>query len=611
MSQTTMAGPPPPPVDPGAGPRLRKRRLRWLPRSWWEWRSAITSWWYSVGGNELRLAWHDARRAPGWIVLGCIAVFWPITGFSLWPVIVAAAAWVVMFLVTGRFPWWVRRRARRWSRPLIGLVAFLWLASEAGPWAWLLAVGLWLVGAGLTDTLRSRRRTLAWIRGGVAAYARMDPGEIGARHAQWQGRRLLYAEFLHSGALRTDEANRREALTQVVKWRLRHMGNYEVSWPAGITAFEVTATATLPDQVYERHWPADLPGIPLGVTDEASAHLDVQERDPETGETLLHLPLVISNPNNQRNLGVMGGTGGGKTNFVRGYIARGLRHNWFPGGVIIIDGKSSSAYAPFLNRHGVLRIAREPEEWAEALQLASTMMRGRFDAQWAFETGQGPKPDLPRYLVVIEECQEVRAVLGKDADRFYDQLGRQIRESGGTLMLVTQRPDTEGAIPGPVRDMLEDWIILGFVSGTGARMVLDKDWRVVVDEYGEQTVPGRGMARVGGRLLRLQSFLLDSPRKLAAAEALYPAMAGADGQSAAEQAAAPETGAMSWAPREQPADDDSASDTAPAEQGTERERASEGVPAEPPDDIPRIGLAAPKRPDESDDHRRRGRRRTI
>lgn len=628
MTSSTMTGPPPPPTE-GPRPRLRKRRLRWFPRTWWEWRSAVTSWWYSVGGNELRLAWQDARRAPGWIVFGCIAVFWPVSGWSLWPVTVAAGLWVVMWLITGRLPWWVRRRARRWCRPLIGLVAFLWLANEAGLWGWLLAAGLWLVGAGVTDTLRSRRRTLAWIRAGVAEYARIDPGEIGAKRAQWSGRRLLYAEFIHSGVLRTDEANRREALAQVVKWRLRHMGNYEVNWPAGITAFEVSATGALPDQVYERHWPTDLPGIPLGVTDEATAHLIMQERDHETGETLVNLPVVVSNPNNQRNLGVIGGTGSGKTNFVRGYIARGLKYGWFPGGTIIIDGKGSSAYAPFVGRHGVLRIAREPEEWAEALQLASGMMRSRYDAQWAFETGQGPKPDLPRYLVVIEECQEVRAVLGKDADRFYDQLARQIRESGGTLMLVTQRPDTDGAIPGPVRDQLEDWVILGFVSATGARMVLDKDWRTVVDEYGEQTVPGRGMARVGGRLLRLQSFLLDSPRKVAAAGALYPAMAGEDGQSADQQAAAAAAGSMSWAPREQPAAGDSAGDTeppaAPAPEPVEPKRpASEGVPAdpnaddgaagdtEPPADIPRIGLAAPPQQDQANDHhRRRGRRRTI
>lgn len=655
MSQQTMAAPPPPPSEPPADrPRLRKRRLRWVPRSWLELRAMATSWWYSAGGAELRLAFQDARRAPGWILFGAIAVCWPVTGWSLWPVIVAAVAWIVMWIVTGRFPWWVRRRARRWCRPLIGLLAFAWLAYEAWPWGWLLAVGLWLVVAGVTDTWRSRRRTLSWIRSGVANYARVDPGEIGAKHAQWQGRRLLYAEFLHSGALRTDEANRREALAQVVKWRLRHLGNYEVSWPAGITAFEVSATGALPEKVYERHWPNDLPGIPLGVTDEATAHLDVQERDDQTGEALVHLPLAISNPNDERNLGVIGGTGAGKTNFVRGYIARGLRHGWFPGGVIIIDGKGSSSYAPFVDRHGVLRIAREPEEWAEALQLASTMMRGRYDAQWAYETGQGAKPDLPRYLVVIEECQEVRAVLGKDADRFFDQLGRQIRESGGTLMLVTQRPDTDGAIPGPVRDQLEDWVILGFISATGARMVLDKDWRAVVDEYGEQTVRGRGMARLAGRLLRLQSFLLDSPRKVAEAEAFYPPKAGETGPEASQRATAAGGGSMSWAPREQPADGDSAAEKpapeqpqqpapappepAPAEPvagGQAEPAAAEpdagarpdgGVPAEPtppateqagdgqqgeqdgvPDeDIPRIGLAAP-----DDQPRRRGRRRTI
>src|SRR5438309_9726426 len=37
-------------------------------------------------------------------------------------------------------------------------------------------------------------------------------------------------------------------------------------------------------------------------------------------------------------------------------------------------------------------------------------------------------------------------------------------------------------------------------------------WRTVVDEYGAATTPGRGMARIGGRLIRLQSFWLPTPR---------------------------------------------------------------------------------------------------
>jgi DNA segregation ATPase FtsK/SpoIIIE-like protein len=102
------------------------------------------------------------------------------------------------------------------------------------------------------------------------------------------------------------------------------------------------------------------------------------------------------------------------------------------------------------------------------------------------------------------------------------QISRQVRAANGRLVVVTQRPDAEDAIPGAVRDMLEDRIILGFVSGTGARMVLEKDWQAVTDEYGQAPVPGRGLARITGRLVRIQGFRLDPPREHPELEQFYP-----------------------------------------------------------------------------------------
>lgn len=127
------------------------------------------------------------------------------------------------------------------------------------------------------------------------------------------------------------------------------------------------------------------------------------------------------------------------------------------------------------------------------------------------------------YLVVLDEVQEIRTVLGKtELDPILQQLSRQMRASNGRLMVSTQRPDAEDAIPGAVRDMLEERIILGFVSATGARMVLDDDWREVIDEYGSDTVPGRGLARVSGRLVRIQGFNLKNPRAHPEVEHFYP-----------------------------------------------------------------------------------------
>jgi hypothetical protein len=294
-----------------------------------------------------------------------------------------------------------------------------------------------------------------------------------------------------------------------------------------VNTFEITADPALPDSVDEQHWPPDLPGIPIGVTDTAHADGVIDVCDAVTGDVQQRLPVLLIHPgDSQRHYLIVGGTGAGKSNFTRGFIARGMRLGWFPGGCFIFDGKAGSDYIVFEGREGIRCVAREPEEWESNLAAVSAMMRARYDEDAAYHRGQRGKPELPRWLVVLEEIQEIRSVLGKKVvDPFLQQISRQIRASNGRLVVVTQRPDTEDAIPGAVRDMLEERIILGFVSGTGARMVLDKDWQTVTDEYGQSPVPGRGIARITGRLVRLQSFRLDLPREHPELEAFYPPQA--------------------------------------------------------------------------------------
>jgi DNA segregation ATPase FtsK/SpoIIIE-like protein len=196
---------------------------------------------------------------------------------------------------------------------------------------------------------------------------------------------------------------------------------------------------------------------------------------------------------------------------------------WFPGGCFIFDGKAGSDYIVFEGREGVRCVAREPGEWEKNMTAVEDMMRARYDEDAAYHRGLRGKPDNPRWMVILEEVQEIRRTLGKKiVDPFLQQISRQVRAANGRLVVVTQRPDADDAIPGAVRDMLEDRIILGFVSGTGARMVLEKDWQAVTDEYGQAPVPGRGLARTSGRLVRIQSFRLDPPRERPELEAFYP-----------------------------------------------------------------------------------------
>lgn len=528
-----------------APPRYSRHRLPvWLR----EWRLRLAAWWYAPSVYELRAAYLDTRRHPVLVVLVAVAVFWPLAGFTWLPIAAAVGVWLVVVLGTRWVHWWWRWRVRRIFLPGIGLLTLAVLTIQAGPLAWGIAIGLWLVIAAVTDDWRARRRLLAWIREAVARSVRIDPRELVTRGSQWDRRRLVWAEIDTRGLVRVEEPAVRERISGAVAWSLRHAGGYTVDWPAGLVTFEITADPALPEQVDELAWPPGLPGIPIGVTDAAHADGVVDTVDAMTGEVLASWPVALVHPGeSQRHYLIVGGTGAGKSNFTRGFIARALRMGWFPGGCFIFDGKAGSDYIVFEQRQGIHCVAREPEEWEQHLAGVSGMMRARYEQDAAYHRGQCPKPDLPRWLVVLDEVQEIRTVLGKKVvDPFLQQISRQIRASNGRLMVVTQRPDTEDAIPGAVRDMLEERVILGFVSGTGARMVLDKDWQQVTDEYGQTPVPGRGVARLAGKLVRVQSFRLDPPREHPELEAFYP-------PALVEQRTCPQSGTLPttqtrWAP---------------------------------------------------------------
>ncbi|MFD1044380.1 hypothetical protein ACFQ1S_01610, partial [Kibdelosporangium lantanae] len=385
--------------------------------------------------------------------------------------------------------------------------------------------------------LRARSRLSSWVIDSVARTVRSDPAEFDITWSEWDGRRLLNAEVAFGPLVRTEDQGARDRIAQTIAWSLRHAGRYTVSWPPGMSAFEVKSTPPLPTAIDEQDWGDDLPGIPIGATDEdtADGYLDIV--DAATGTVQDTLPVTLVDPGQeQRHYLVVGGTGGGKSTWMRGFIARSLRKGWWPGGVYIFDGKSGSDYIVFEGREGIHCVARGPEEWAAWLARVAEMMRARYEEDAEYERGNRPKPDFARYLVVLDEVQEIRSTLGKaELDPILQQISRQIRASNGRLLVSTQRPDAEDAIPGAVKDMLEERIILGFVSATGARMVLDQDWREVVDEYGQETVPGRGTARVRGRVRRIQSFYLRTPREHPEIEHLYPPKRRSAARSHVEQ----------------------------------------------------------------------------
>lgn len=488
---------------------------------------ALQDWWFSTGGYELRAAWRDLHRSPGLALAVLALLLWPWAGFTVAPVIAGAVLWLLIRLVSWFAPsWWIRRRIRRWTQPAVALVVLGWLALSAGVGGWLITLGVGLIAIALTDSWRARRRVAAWVLAGVAAAARIDPASLRLCRPRWTGRRLDAAEVTYNEALRDADPGVRERIGEAVSWRLRHVGSYEVSWPSGVQAFELRRAATLPERAIDQLWP-DLSGLPIAITDDRDADLIIEKRDENTNEIVSRLPVRLWTPDAERHLLVIGGTGAGKTEFVRRLLAVGLRMGLFPGGAYVLDGKSSGGYACFVGREGVHMVAREPAEWLAGLGEVSGIMKARYEAQWKYRLGHGPKPDMPRLALLLEECQEIRAQLGKDADAFYSQLGRQCREAQITLILVTQRPDVKDAIPGAVRDMLEDRIVLGFVSAKGAQMALEEHWRDAVDNYGEQMPPGRGVARLAGKYSRIQGLYAGDPIDRPESEPLFPPKVGA------------------------------------------------------------------------------------
>jgi hypothetical protein len=105
-------------------------------------------------------------------------------------------------------------------------------------------------------------------------------------------------------------------------------------------------------------------------------------------------------------------------------------------------------------------------------------------------------------------------------------------------------------------------------------MVLEKDWQAVTDEYGQAPVPGRGLARITGRLVRIQGFRLDPPREHPELEVFYPPVTTPDGRGGSTGRTAPK------AP---------AGDTGAAEQrrsGTLPTTTSRWAPNPPPEPAP-------------------------
>jgi hypothetical protein len=453
---------------------------------------------------------------------------------------VAATGWVIVYVLAyiGAAFWTLgRRRAAARLRRVFGgiglgvLALVLMFLAHVGAWELLVTAGLlaglaWLT-RGRRMAARRRRWLLVHIAQAVGERYDEDPKAWRVEHDTWDERgRLTGASVWYPARIRVADPGVRAAIERAVTWALRQYRDtqYTLRWRAGATVFSIGAEPPLPDYVADRAWPQLRAGILLGVC--AHAYADAIVRGTELGD----LGVRAWNPDHERDLLIAGVKGSGKTVLARGIVVRGLRDGWWPGGVWILDGKGGADYASLDGREGVVVVARTPEQWSAALQHLVAVMEARYSQRYEYEAGSAPAPVHPRMGVVLDEVQAIRYALGDQAIAPLDALARMARAANQSLIVATQRPDARDAIPGAIRDQLEDRVAVGWMSEQGARMVLDTAWRLVADPDGQTSMSGeaaqrprgRAVVRVAGRLCAIQIPDLPTPVHVPAVEALYP-----------------------------------------------------------------------------------------
>ncbi|WP_038843410.1 hypothetical protein [Salinispora arenicola] len=448
--------------------------------------------------------------------------------------VVWGLVWACGSVAAGVARWWLpvpRHAADRLSAaigsaaPLAGaaVAELVVLLAATGGLVVAVATAALLVGlAVVTRQTRRRAVVLRWLTGHLVGAAReFDPhsGAWTIRGDVWDGDRLMSARAYYPADVRVSEPGRRASIERALMWAMRHDPRvWGLRWADTARAVDLVAEPPLPERIVDGRWPAEVGGIVVGAC--AMVHADTHVIGPDDTP----IGLRVWRPDDQRDLLIAGVKGSGKTILARGIVVRGLSSGAFPAGVMILDGKGSADYASLEGRDGILVVARSPQQWRAALDHLVAIMRERYEADYAYESGRSSeRMTAPRLCILLDEVQNILYEVPEALEPL-NQLARMARGGRITIVAVTQRPDAKDAIPGAIRDQLEDRVAVGWMSEQGGRMVLEGDWRLVVDDDDSaDTMPrGRAVARIAGRLCRIQVPWLDSPVHDPSVEGLYP-----------------------------------------------------------------------------------------
>lgn len=369
----------------------------------------------------------------------------------------------------------------------------------------------------LTLQPRARARLLGRLRIGARAVAGTEDVRVG--RALWSGMHLLRVLVTYPADWPAHRGSRRDDLVERIMW--------ELCGPAPRTAAEAIARPEYLsrfDHIGHRLVVEQVPALPLRLTARPWGQPDgtivLGQTTAEAADTVLHgVPVALHTPD--RHLLITGATQFGKSSGARAWVASGLDGGAFPGGLLAaLDGKGSGSFVALEGRHGVGPIAVTPDQWTHVLRtVVMPEVDARYQAMLDYRRGLGPRPAFGRALVVLDEIQQILASC-PDLLEDFGRLARQALEAEVILWVLTQRPDAKDAVPGAIRDQLDERAAFGPLSAAGAKMVFDgDDWHRAM---GTAPIQGRALTRLGGVWRPVQVPWLPFPVDEAWAEELYP-----------------------------------------------------------------------------------------
>ena len=470
----------------------------------------------------------------------------PVKRSAPWPW--RAVVWEARECVTmGRDLW----RSRSWpgwyclpakvSMVIVG-VPLLWLVLTFTPTQ--LTVGfvvLWAVTAAATGVVRRRHYLRMDLRDATSSvtggHQRRDPNEHQRKSKQprprmkWQPAgtaNLKSAIVTVPGYWARGDDEKVDKLDTEIRRRLAHHGNYAIDWPHDQAVARLRRVFPLPRVVEAQHtWTCPDNAVLLGVT-ESCHHPNTCRHHTKTADGINWAPWDRTI---DAHILAAGSTGRGKTTMLRWLIYSLILNAKVRGrGVTIgaLDGKGAGNLAFLENRRGVLGDRDggfdDPDEWISVVNSVKAEMIKRYGElrrwnknAWREDPETYPEPVWDDdVILVVDELVDIANIAGDDVIEPLSQICRQGREAGITVVCSVLRPDTVASLPGLVRDQLTARILLGSITEqTSARMIFQDDWRSAraISGTSDGRVPGRGVARLGDEMFRIQIPLTKRPAK--------------------------------------------------------------------------------------------------